>query len=787
MAFKNLNIRTKLTATFLLVGLVPLITSNLTSYFLMSNEVKHEAERIATIVGEKKASEIKNYFYSETSNVEDLADSPVVIQALEELAVPFSAQPDPNSELIKRYQKDLSEFYSKTFANAYKEKNGKAISVEDTLSKLDPLTVVAQHEFIVSNPNELGKKDLLDASDRNSPYSQIHSKYHKYLRGILTRHALYDLFLVTTDGRVVYSVFKEVDFATSLRKGPWANTNLAKGFEQSLKTPKGKVFIADFETYTPSYDAPASFIAAPVYKDDQLLGSIIIQLPLDKFNAVVSAREGLGKNGETLLLGSDLRLRADTFRNKSTHNLVTSFAPDSKLKFETEAIKKAQAGETGTIENVSYDGVSTLSHFGQIKIKNLTWYIVTELDEAEVFASLKTLTWSIAIILLVGTPLIICIGMLVSNQIAKNLRQIASVLHASSREVSAASAQSASSSTELSEAATEQAASLQETMASIEEISAMVNQNAESATKATTAVDANQKSSEEGSRSVDEMLRSIQEIKQTNDDILEQMNASNREFGEIVKIISEIGTKTNVINEIVFQTKLLSFNASVEAARAGEHGKGFAVVAEEVGNLAQMSGNAAKEITNMLSDSIRKVNEIVERTRSKVDDLVEIGKDKIAMGQSTAQNCREALNKITENARSVAAMINEISHASKEQAQGVQEINKAISQLDQVTQQNSAVAQQSSTQAEQLNTEATALFEAVSKLVIFVEGQSQRKSHSEAESVTTSENSVVPMKRSHSSGETPKHGSHHNSAQSQKRVAGSDVVPSSQDPNFEEF
>src|SRR6185436_9587072 len=97
-----------------------------------------------------------------------------------------------------------------------------------------------------------------------------------------------------------------------------------------------------------------------------------------------------------------------------------------------------------------------------------------------------------------------------------------------------------------------------------------------------------------------------------------------------------------------------------------------------------------------------KVNEIVENTKSRVDRLVEVGKDKILVGQSTAQKCREALNKITENARAVASMITEITNASREQAQGIQEINKAISQLDQVTQQNSAVAQQSSTQAEQL-------------------------------------------------------------------------------------
>lgn len=308
------------------------------------------------------------------------------------------------------------------------------------------------------------------------------------------------------------------------------------------------------------------------------------------------------------------------------------------------------------------------------------------------------------------------------NRMIGRLRSFIGTLSSSSQQIADNSAMSADSATRLSEASTEQAASLQETMASVEEISAMVSQNAESANKTKEAVDANQVVAQQGSQSVAEMMTAIEEIRETNDEILSQMEVSNKQFAEIVGIISSIGQKTTVINEIVFQTKLLSFNASVEAARAGEHGKGFAVVAEEVGNLAQMSGNAAKEITEMLTDSIKKVNEIVEQTKTRVDRLVETGKDKIIMGQSTAQKCKEALDQITANAQGVAGMVAEINHASKEQAQGVQEINKAISQLDKVTQQNSSVAQQSSDQAESLSTESTSLAHTVRDLVSFIEG-----------------------------------------------------------------
>lgn len=181
----------------------------------------------------------------------------------------------------------------------------------------------------------------------------------------------------------------------------------------------------------------------------------------------------------------------------------------------------------------------------------------------------------------------------------------------------------------------------------------------------------------------------------------------------------------------------------------------------------------------MLSDSIKKVNSIVESTRSKVDRLVETGRDKIAMGQSTAEKCREALNKVTENAGAMAAMITEIAHASKEQSQGVQEINKAISQLDQVTQQNSAVAQQSSAQAGQLSDEASVLTGAVAGLVAFVDGNARDLDDSERAvkpSHSAKVTSIASRRATHSA---PK-------SESKKMAAGGDI-PSSSDPNFEEF
>ena len=327
--------------------------------------------------------------------------------------------------------------------------------------------------------------------------------------------------------------------------------------------------------------------------------------------------------------------------------------------------------------------------------------------EAKEHAASTKLLSLISLVIIFSFSLIT--AFLFSNNIAKKLSVISNNLSNGASSVSVAATQIASASEELSQSAVEQAASLQETTASIEETSAMVSKNAENAKKSTEVSTMGQESALRGQHAVSEMVRSIDEISKNNCEIIEQVNEGNREISEIVKVIAEIGNKTKVINDIVFQTKLLSFNASVEAARAGEQGKGFAVVAEEVGNLAEMSGKAAKEITEMLDESIQKVENIVKRTKSRVEDLVVVGKDKVLAGTVMAARCSDVLNEIVLNVSNVNSFVTEISIASYEQAQGIREINKAITQLDQVGHQNTSASEQASATAQDLNQQVLSL------------------------------------------------------------------------------
>jgi len=308
------------------------------------------------------------------------------------------------------------------------------------------------------------------------------------------------------------------------------------------------------------------------------------------------------------------------------------------------------------------------------------------------------------------------------QNLSKTLHEIVKQLQSGSKDVASAADVISSASVQLSESTTEQAAALQETVTSVDEINSMVSKNAEATTMSLEFSQKSLMATSEGKTAMEEMIEAIGRIRFCNTELMDQVKDSNLKFSEIVKVILEIGSKTKVINEIVFQTKLLSFNASVEAARAGEHGKGFSVVAQEVGNLALMSGKASLEISSLLKESVEKVESIVEETKLKMAQLASISEKEIKKGTDTAEKCGAALQEILQNVSSVNSVVSEISTASQEQAKGVEEVTKAMRQIEQVTHLNENGAQQASESAVQLNTQAVSLDSVVGRLVALVNG-----------------------------------------------------------------
>ncbi len=303
------------------------------------------------------------------------------------------------------------------------------------------------------------------------------------------------------------------------------------------------------------------------------------------------------------------------------------------------------------------------------------------------------------------------------------LKQISEELNGSTVTLHETSAKVATTSDFLSESSTEQNATIQATSQAVQEISQMTDINRSNVQiSAKNAKDSQEKISE-GKEAISKMLASINKISLSNKQMVEQISKNDSEFAEVVNVIQNIDEKTKVINDIVFQTKLLSFNASVEAARAGEHGKGFAVVAEEIGNLAIMSGQAANEISSLLGNSVSKVNEIVKNSQTSMVGIVESGRTTIAEGTKNAESCNIIFDQISSESQNICNILEEINAGTQEQSKGIEEVNKSMLQLNDVANKSEQVAQESLQMSSKLNEQSESLGHIVEELIIMLNGK----------------------------------------------------------------
>ncbi len=281
--------------------------------------------------------------------------------------------------------------------------------------------------------------------------------------------------------------------------------------------------------------------------------------------------------------------------------------------------------------------------------------------------------------LVVALVIGVTVAIFITRSITGPINRIIDNLTESSSQVASASGQIATASQSLAEGSTEQAASLEETSSALEEMASMTRQNADNAGSANTMMSETKRQVDEGAAAVKNMAGAMDEI-----------NQASEEIGKIIK----------TIEEIAFQTNLLALNAAVEAARAGDAGKGFAVVADEVRNLAQRSAQAARD-----------TSELIESTVARVKNGTEI-----------VRQLEVSFGEVEESANKVAGLVAEISSASQEQAQGVDQVNTAVAQMDKVTQNNASNAEESASASEELSAQAEQMNSVVGNLIELVGG-----------------------------------------------------------------
>ncbi|MCL2330608.1 MAG: methyl-accepting chemotaxis protein, partial [Phycisphaerae bacterium] len=284
---------------------------------------------------------------------------------------------------------------------------------------------------------------------------------------------------------------------------------------------------------------------------------------------------------------------------------------------------------------------------------------------------------------------------LIVRAVTGPLNRIATTLDKSARQVAEASGHVNSAAQSLAEGASAQVASLEETSSTLEQTASMVRQTSDNTAKGNESMQETGRLVAGGSEMVGRMSKAMSEI-----------TDSATQIGRIIK----------TIEEIAFQTNLLALNAAVEAARAGEAGKGFAVVADEVRNLAQRSAQAARDTSQLIENTVTRV-----RNGSEI------------VGQLT-----ESYKTIEGSSGNVAQLIHEIKMATSEQAQGVDQVNHALTQIDQVTQQNAASAEECASASKELSAQAEAMRGMVDNLMAVISG----------ERTTTTQGRSVPRLRS---------------------------------------
>ncbi len=353
--------------------------------------LRSESFKKLTAVRETKRSSVERYFQTIEDQILSFSENSMVVEAAGEFRRTFagvSSESEFTAQDIERMRTELYTYYSDEFAPKYRsENNGQAPDIEQFYGQLDNESIVLQYHYIQANEYPLGNKHQLDHPGDNSTYSDQHAEFHPVVRSYLEKFGYYDIFIADPEtGDIIYSVFKELDYSTSLIDGPYADTNFGEAFRQANSANyKDAVALVDYQQYIPSYKAAAGFIASPIYDGDEKIAIALFQMPIDRLNNIMSERAGLGETGETYLIGPDKLMRSDSFLDPVYHTVNASFSDQVNGLVDTEAGNKALAGESSAGIVVDYNGNPVLSAYCPVDIGGITWGLLAEIDLAEAF------------------------------------------------------------------------------------------------------------------------------------------------------------------------------------------------------------------------------------------------------------------------------------------------------------------------------------------------------------------------------------------------------------------
>jgi len=749
-----MNIQRKLIfgASFL-VAVSLVISAAIIGYFAIQSSEKALSEAAyekLEVVTSLSSEEITGYFEDIEHQIQVLSTSPDVINSSElfrDSYVNYRESTDlPSIDTMKASIKD---YYDTQYGEKYQAINSTSIDTSRLLNGLDDNSIALQYQYIAANSNPLGGKDALDFAPDDSVYSDVHRTIHPYLREVLNKFGFYDIFIADAKtGHIIYSVYKELDYATSLIDGPYANSGIGEAFRQAVNAADSSdVVLTDFAPYTPSYEAGASFMASPIASNGKPIAVLIFQMPVDKINGKMTHAQnwenmGLGKTGESILIGQDKKPRSQSrilLENKTEflsllrangvdeNTLGRIDQMDTNLLLQTidnPAVNAAIKGNSGRAEYTKYNGEKVFAAYEPISLLGQRWVMLSEIELNEALSSQKELVNSI-VFSAVATSIVallaaIAVVIVFAHKLVQPLKKTTGIMKDLSQGDGDLTARLDATSKDeigdLSASFNEFIGKIQQLMIKMEdEVGALTSA---SATVAETS-DANGKGADHQQQSIKQIQHSMVELSEkahtvaTTSGLAEKVateaNASANSGSDIMNVTSSaihnvaekveeamniiqelesssesIGSVVGVISGIAEQTNLLALNAAIEAARAGEQGRGFAVVADEVRALASRTQESTLEI-----------NSIVEKLQQNSVSAVGI----MTSGHESVNQCVEQADKAKQSLDSILLQIKDISEMNIDIASNVEQqttvseaVNKNIEQIETISNANSDCA-----------------------------------------------------------------------------------------------
>ncbi|MBT8007343.1 MAG: HAMP domain-containing protein [Gammaproteobacteria bacterium] len=338
-----------------------------------------------------KKRQIERYFKNIQEQVVTFSGGRMVSRALPMLSEGFYFDAEElaeEEEVVEAATSSLQSYYEGPFTAAHNERS-RTVDARSLLNGVSDQARVMQARYISDNSHPLGQKSNMDGSEEASSYNDLHMMFHRDMREFKENFGFSDLYLVNGEsGDVVYSVNKDIDFATSLSEGPFSSSPIGRVFQQAMALEFDRGFVqVDTSRYAPAYGELVNFVASPIVSGGERVGVLILQFKQDQIIDIMADTSGMGETGETILVGPDYLMRSDSRLEKQFHTLENSFSNPEQGKVDTAATHSAiERKQQGTSVVTDYRKVRTLISYTPVEVApGITYSLNAKMDLAEAF------------------------------------------------------------------------------------------------------------------------------------------------------------------------------------------------------------------------------------------------------------------------------------------------------------------------------------------------------------------------------------------------------------------